>query len=61
MRLKKKRGFDMGFVYDLYINRECEDCIYSELDVLERKYWCTLREDFRDPKDAEACPDIKTA
>jgi len=51
----------MGFVYDLYINRECQDCVYSELDLIEQKYWCNLREDFRDPKDAEVCPDIKTA
>jgi len=51
----------MGYVCEFYINRECEECVYSELDVFEQKYWCNLREDFRDPKDAEACPDIKTS
>jgi len=50
----------MGFIYDLYINRECQDCIYSELDLIEQKFWCTLREKFRDPEDAEECADIKT-
>jgi len=50
----------MGFIYDLYINRECQDCIYSELDLVEQKFWCTLRENFRDPEDAEGCADIKT-
>lgn len=49
----------MGFVFDLYINRECEDCVYGEFDLLEEKYFCTLHDDFRDPKDADACPDIK--
>lgn len=51
----------MGFVYDLYINRECQDCIHGEFDLLENQFYCNLREDFRDPQDADACPDIETA
>ena len=50
----------MGLVYDLHINRECQDCIYGEYDLLEDKFYCNLREDFRDPSEAEPCPDIKT-
>ena len=50
----------MGILVDLTINRECEDCVYGEYDLLEQKFYCNLREDFRDPQDAEACPDIKT-
>ena len=50
----------MGFVYDLYINRECQDCVYGEYDLLEQKFYCNKREDYRAPEDAEACPDIKT-
>jgi len=51
----------MGYVYDLYINRECQDCIYGEYDLMEQKFYCNLRENFREPEEAEACPDIKTA
>ncbi|MDR2753420.1 MAG: hypothetical protein LBB50_03830 [Oscillospiraceae bacterium] len=49
----------MGLVYDLFINRECEDCVYGELDILENKYWCTLHEEFRSAQDREHCPDKK--
>jgi hypothetical protein len=50
----------MGLVYDLFINRECEDCVFGEFDLLEKKYWCNLREAFRDPDDRADCPDRKT-
>ena len=50
----------MGYQYDLHINRECADCIYGEYDLLEQKYYCTLREGFREPEESEACPDIRT-
>ena len=50
----------MGFVCDLIINRECEDCLYGEYDLLEQKIFCTLRDDFRSPEEAAACPDRKT-
>jgi len=51
----------MGLVYDLYINRECEDCVYGEYDLLQQKFYCTLHEQFREPEQADPCPDIKTA
>ena len=51
----------MGFVYDLHINRECQDCIHSEFDLIEQKFWCNLRDAFRAPEDADACPDIQTS
>jgi len=50
----------MGLVYDLNINRECEDCVYGEFDLLEQTYWCTLREEFYEQKE-EPCEDIKTS
>jgi len=49
----------MGLVYDLQINRECEDCVYGEYDLLEQKYWCSLREELRAPEEHEPCEDIK--
>ena len=49
----------MGLVYDLNINRECEDCAYGEFDLLEQKYWCGLREEFRDPQERDPCEDIR--
>ena len=49
----------MGILVDLTINRQCEDCIYGEYDLLEQKFYCTLREAFRDPQDAEPCPDMQ--
>lgn len=51
----------MGYLYDLHINRECADCVHGEYDLVEQKYYCTLREDFREPEESEACADIKTA
>ena len=47
----------MALVCDLFINRECEDCVHGELDLLEQKYWCNKLGDFRDPQDENACPD----
>ncbi|MDR0532166.1 MAG: hypothetical protein LBG83_08895 [Oscillospiraceae bacterium] len=49
----------MGLVYDLNINRECEDCLYGEYDILAQKYYCTLREAYYEPQGGEPCPDIK--
>ena len=49
----------MGLVYDLNINRECEDCVHGEFDLLAQQYWCTLHEEFYEQKD-EPCEDIKT-
>ncbi|MDR3313752.1 MAG: hypothetical protein LBS96_04760 [Oscillospiraceae bacterium] len=49
----------MGLVYDLFINRECEDCEFGEFDLLEQKYWCRKLESFRDPADENACPDLE--
>ena len=46
----------MGLVCDLFINRECEDCVHGELDLLEQKFWCGKLGDFRDPQDENACP-----
>jgi len=51
----------LGYLYDLHINRECADCVHGEYDLVEQKYYCTLREDFREPEESEACADIKTA
>jgi hypothetical protein len=53
-------GHIVALVYDLFINRECEDCAYGMFDVFEEKYWCELKQLFRDPKDKETCPDITT-
>ena len=51
----------MGLVYELNINRECEDCVYGEFDLLEQKFWCNLKEDFRGPQEHDPCSDIQTA
>jgi len=50
----------MALVYDLFINRECEDCAYGAFDVFENKYWCELHQTFREPDDRSECPDIQT-
>jgi len=49
----------MGLVYELNINRECEDCVYGEFDLLEQKFWCNLNEEFRGPEEQDPCPNIK--
>jgi len=46
----------MGLVYELNLNRECEDCVHGEFDLLEQKFWCNLREKFREGQDP--CPDV---
>jgi len=50
----------VGFLCDLYINRECEDCVYGEYDLVEQKYYCKLREEYRDPQQAQPCPDLQS-
>jgi hypothetical protein len=50
----------MAMIVDMHINRECEDCIHGEYDLMEQKYYCNLREEFRDPQEADPCPDIQT-
>lgn len=49
----------MALVCDLFINRECEDCIFGEFDLLENKYWCKKLEALRDPADLERCPEME--
>ena len=49
----------MGIIVDLTINRQCEDCVHGEYDLLEDKFYCNLREDFRDPQDSEACAEFE--
>ncbi|MDR1733569.1 MAG: hypothetical protein LBR73_01610 [Oscillospiraceae bacterium] len=51
----------MGYTYDLFINRECEDCIYGEFDVFENKFWCLLHDRFRETDEKDPCPDIRTS
>ena len=48
----------MGFICDLTVNRECENCAHGEYDLLERKFYCNLREEFREPEDTESCADL---
>jgi len=52
-------GTIMGIIVDLTINRQCEDCVHGEYDLLEDKFYCNLREDFRDPQDSEACAEFE--
>jgi len=49
----------MGLVYDLVINRECENCVHGEYDLLEGAFFCNLRGDFRSTDDTEKCPDLE--
>ncbi|MCL2445857.1 MAG: hypothetical protein FWD06_03705 [Oscillospiraceae bacterium] len=50
----------MGLVYDLVINRECENCVHGEYDLLQGAFFCNLRDDFRPADDSEKCPDLQT-
>lgn len=49
----------MGMVFDLVINRECENCIHGEFDLLEGAFFCNLRGTFRPTDDSEKCLDLK--
>jgi len=49
----------MGLVYDLVINRECENCVHGEYDLLEGAFFCNLQGDFRATDDAGPCPDME--
>ncbi|MDR1928198.1 MAG: hypothetical protein LBQ33_06125 [Oscillospiraceae bacterium] len=48
----------MGYVYDLYINRECEDCVFGEFDLLAERYFCRRHEVLREPEDKSRCADF---
>ncbi|MCL2531608.1 MAG: hypothetical protein FWE40_05575 [Oscillospiraceae bacterium] len=50
----------MGLVFDLVINRECENCVHGEYDLLQGAFFCNLRGDFRPTDDSEKCPDAQT-
>jgi hypothetical protein len=45
---------------DLFLNRECQDCVYGEFDILRNTFWCTLREAYRDAAQRDPCPDVRT-